>query len=151
MYQGAVCSLNYAAIATRPDLSVAVGILSQYMKNPGKEHWIGIKRVLRYIQGILNFGLKFCGSDSFQLSGYSDADWADCVESRKSTSGQVFRLGDSIISWRSKKQPVVALSSTESEYIALCSPAQETVWMRNLLKDIGLKQADATMIYEDNQ
>ena len=151
LYQAAVSSLNYAAIATRPDLSVAVGILCQYMKNPGKEHWIGIKRVLWYIQGTLNFGLKFCGSDSFQLYGYSDADWAGCVESRKSTSGQVFHLGDSTISWRSKKKPVVELSSTESEYIALCSAAQETVWMRNLSKDTGLKRTDATMIYEDNQ
>ena len=91
---------------------VAVGILSQYMKNPGKEHWIGIKRVLRYIHGTLNFGLKFCGSDSFQLyadaDADADADWAGSVESQKLTSGQVFHLGDSTISWRSKKQPVVA-------------------------------------------
>ena len=151
LYQAAVGSLNYAAIATRPDLSVAVGVLSQFMKNPGKEHWVGIKRVFRYIKGTLDYGLKFSHSDSFCLYGYSDADWAGCVDTRKSTSGQVFRLGGCTISWRSKKQPCVALSSTESEYMALCSAAQETVWLRNLMKDVGLNQNAATTIYEDNQ
>ena len=151
LYQAAVGSLNYAAIATRPDLSVAVGKLSQFMKNPGKEHWIGIKRVFRYIQGTLNYGLKFSYSDSFKLYGYSDADLAGCVDTRKSTSGHVFRIGDSTISWRSKKQPIVALSSTEAEYVALCAAAQETIWLRNLLKDINILQPGATTLYEDNQ
>ena len=151
LYQAAVGSLNYAAIATRPDLSVAVGKLSQFMKNPGKEHWTGVKRVFRYIQGTLNHGLKFNHSDSFKLYGYSDADLAGCVDTRKSTSGHVFRIGDSTISWRSKKQPIVALSSTEAEYVALCAAAQETIWLRNLLKDINILQPGATTLYEDNQ
>ena len=151
LYQAAVGSLNYAAIATRPDLSVAVGKLSQFMKNPGKKHWIGIKRVLWYIQGTLNYGLKFCHSDSFQFYGYSDADLASCIDTRKSTSGHVFRIGDATVSWRSKKQPIVALSSTEAEYIAWCAAAQETIWLRNLLKNIGFLQTGATTLYEDNQ
>ena len=153
LYQAAIGSLNYAAIATRPDLSVAVGMLSQHMVSPGSEHWSGVKRVLRYVKGTLNYGLTFRSSDDFQLHGYSDADWAGCTDTRKSTSGQVFRLGDSTISWRSRKQSIVALSSTESEYVALCESAQEVVWLRNLLKDIGFKQEKptSTVVYEDNQ
>ena len=150
-YQAAIGSLNYAAIATRPDLSVAVGMLSQFMVNPGCDHWSGVKRVLRYVKGTLNYGLRFTVAENFTLYGYSDADWAGCHETRKSTSGQVFRIGNCTVSWRSKKQSVVALSSTESEYIALSESAQEAVWMRDLLKGVGLTQELPTVLYEDNQ
>ena len=151
LYQAAIGSLNYAAIATRPDLSVAVGMLSQHMRNPSEDHWSGVKRVLRYIKGTFDFGLKFTYSDSFVLHGFADADWAGCSESRKSTSGEVFKIGNCTVSWRSKKQSVVALSSCEAEYISLCSAAQETVWLRNLLADVGFEQTQATTIREDNQ
>ena len=151
LYQAAVGSLNYAAIATRPDLSTAVGKLSQFMKNPSSEHWSAIKRVLRYVKGTLDLGLKFSHSDNFVLTGYSDSDWAGCIDSRKSTSGYVFRVGNCTVSWSSKKQSVIALSSTEAEYIALCSAAQETVWLRNLLSDVRLKQTGPTTVFEDNQ
>ena len=150
-FQAAIGSLNYAAIATRPDLSTAVGKLSQFMKGPSNEHWIAVKRVLRYVKGTLDFGLKFEHNKSFKLSGYSDSDWAGCVDTRKSTSGFVFQIGSCTVSWSSKKQPIVALSSTEAEYIALCRAAQEAVWMRNLLSDVGFPQEDATLVREDNQ
>ena len=151
-YQCAIGSLNYAAIATRPDISQAVGMLSQFMQSPSEEHWIGIKRILRYLKGTLSFGLKFSRSDSFVLHGYSDSDWASCSESRKSTSGLIFRLGECTVSWRSKKQSIVALSSTEAEYVALCEACQEVTWLRRLLHDIGLPQTSKpTTVYEDNQ
>ena len=150
-YQAAVGSLNYAAIASRPDLSTAVGKLSQFMKSPSAEHWSAVKRVLRYVKGTLNLGLRFAHSDSFKLVGYSDSDWAGCIDSRKSTSGLVFRVGSSTVSWSSKKQSVVALSSTEAEYIALCSAAQETVWLRKLFADLDMTQVEPTTVYEDNQ
>ena len=88
---------------------------------------------------------------SFELSGYLDSDWAGCTESRKSTSGFVFSVGGCTVSWSSKKQPVVALSSTEAEYIALCRAAQEVVWLRCLLSDVGFPLSDATVVREDNQ
>jgi hypothetical protein len=151
-YQCAIGSLNYAAIATRPDISQAVGMLSQFMQSPSEEHWIGIKRILRYLKGTLSFGLKFSRSESFVLHGYSDSDWAGCSESRKSTSGLIFRLGECTVSWRSKKQSIVALSSTEAEYVALCEACQEVTWLRRLLHDIGLPQTSKpTTVYEDNQ
>ena len=151
LYQSAVGSLIYATICTRPDLCASVGVLSQHMAKPGSEHWSGIKRIFRYLKGTLTYGLKFVASDDFQLYGYSDSDWAGDVETRKSTSGYVFRLGGATISWRSKKQSVVALSSTEAEYIALASAVQEAVWLRNLLSDLTSKQVKPTVIYEDNQ
>ena len=151
LYQSAIGSLNYAAVATRPDLSTAVGKLSQHMTNPSSDHWAGVKRVLRYVKGTLDYGLEFTYSDSFFLRGFSDADWAGCTDSRKSTSGSIFQLGNSTVSWSSKKQSVVALSSTEAEYVALCSASQEVVWLRNLLKEIGFPQLNSTLVYEDNQ
>ena len=130
LYQAVIGSLNYAAICTRPDISPAVGIFSRYMQRPGKEHWIGIKRVLRYVKGMINHGLVFNDqNENFKLEAFSDSDWAGCVETRKSTSGNMCRLGNAIIAWKSKKQPIVALSSTEAEYIALCAATQEVVWL----------------------
>ena len=123
------------SIATRPDISSAVGVLSQFMPQPGTEHWAGIKRVFRYIKGTVDFGLKFVASDkgNFSLEGFADADWAGDVSPRKSTPGYVFRLGGATISWKSKRQPIVTLSSTEAEYVALCTAAQEAIWLRHLL------------------
>ena len=149
-YQSAVGSIIYAAVSTRPDLSISIGILSQFMANPSKEHWSGVKRVLRYVKGTMNMGLIYRKSSDFNLHGFSDADWAGDEMTRKSMSGFIFKLGDSTISWGSKKQSVVALSTTEAEYIALSLACQEAVWLRNLLGDFKHKQEE-TIIYEDNQ
>ena len=151
-YQQAIGCLNYMSTATRPDIAAAVGVLSQYMSKPSKDHWMGVKRVLRYLKGTLNYGLKFSvHGEQIELNGYSDADWAGNVDTRRSTSGYVFQFGNGTISWSSRKQPTVAKSSTEAEYVALSSATQEAIWLRRLMKDFG-KQMDApTTIYEDNQ
>ena len=150
-YQAVICCLTYASICTRPDITTAVSYLSQFMSRPGTEHWEGVKRVLRYIRGTLDLGLKFKSVKNLCLFGYSDADWAGDVSSRKSRSGYVFMLGGAIVSWMSKKQPVVALSSTESEYIALSYAAQETIWLRRLVESLTVKQDAASVLFEDNQ
>ena len=122
------------------------------MSKPNSEHWCGVKRILRYVKGTPNHGLKFTGSnDDFDLVGYSDADWGGDLLTRKSTSGYLFQLGGSTVSWRSTRQSVVALSTTEAEYIALCGATQEAVWLRNLLASIDLKPSSPTLLYEDNQ
>ena len=128
-YQAMIGSLTYASIATRPDLSAAVGALSQFMNKPGAEHMKGVKRILRYVKGTLNYGLRFhCSYErEFRLYGFSDADWAGDISTRKSTSGYVFRLGNATISWKSKRQSVVELSTTEAEYVALYAASQEVV------------------------
>ena len=151
-YQQAIGCLTYIATATRPDIAAAVGVLSQYMSRPSKDHWIGVKRVLRYLKGTLNYGLKFSAHDEDpELIGYSDADWAGDVDTRRSTSGYVFQIGRSTVSWSSRKQATVAKSSTEAEYVALSSATQEAVWLRRLMEDLGKHLNVPTTIYEDNQ
>ena len=152
-YQAVIGCLTYASIGTRPDLSSSVGVLSRFMTKPGNEHWTGVKRVLRYINGTLNYSLKFQSTKTsvVNLNGFADADWAGDVDTRKSTSGYVFQIGSSTVSWSSKRQTMVALSTTEAEYVALSYATQETIWLRKLLESIGLKQPIATTINEDNQ
>ena len=151
-YQQAIGCLTYMSTATRPDIAAAVGVLSQYMSRPSKDHWIGVKRVLRYLKGTLMYGLKFSAHEEEpELFGYSDADWAGDVDTRRSTSGYVFQIGSSTVSWSSKKQTTVAKSSTEAEYVALSSATQEAVWLRSLMGDLGRQMDAPTTIYEDSQ
>ena len=150
-YQMAIGSLSYASLCTRPDISAAVGVLSQFMSNPNHTHWTGIKRILRYLRGTSSFGLVYDGNCGTELVGYSDADWAGDINTRRSTSGYLFQLGTSTISWSSRKQATVAKSLTEGEYVALSSAAQEVIWLHRLINGIGLNVATPTTIYEDNQ
>ena len=152
-YQAAIGSLIYASIGTRPDISYAVGVLSQFMSNPGHRHWTGIKRVFRYIKGTLNHCLEFKSSktNTVDLIAYTDADWAGDKIQRKSTSGYVFQMGGSSTTWISKRQSIVALSTTEAEYISLSQATQEATWLRRLLNDVGFEQTTPTILYEDNQ
>ena len=122
------------------------------MSRPSKDHWIGVKRVLRYLKGTLKYGLKFTAhGEEPELFGYSDADWAGDVDTRRSTSGYVFQIGSSTVSWSSRKQATVAKSSTEAEYVALSSATQEAVWLCRLMEDLGRQMDAPTTIYEDNQ
>ena len=107
------------------------------MSSPGRDHWVGVKRILRYLKGTSNFGLRFSVSDKNpQMFGFSDADWAGDVDTRHSTSGHIFQIGNSTVSLSSKMQATVAKSTTEAEYIALSQATQEAVWLRCLLLDI---------------
>ena len=118
IYQQAIGCLTYMFVTTRPDIAAAVGILSQYMKQPSKDHWMGVKRVLRHLKGTVNNGITYSSNKEKDLIGYCDSDWAGDIDTRKSTSGYVFQLGNSAISWSSRKQTSVARSSTEAEYVA---------------------------------
>ena len=104
------------------------------------------------MKGTLDFGLKFFVDEgNLQLIGFSDADWAGDIDTRHSTSGYVFQIGNSTISWCSKKQITVAKSTTEAEYVSLALAAQEAIWLRSLLSDLGQKVTSPTNIFEDNQ
>ena len=149
LFQQAIGCLTYASISTRPDIAAAVGALSQFMSKPSEEHWVGVKRILRYLKGTLNHGLCF-RSDTDTLSGYSDADWAGDLDTRRSTSGYLFMIGGATVSWSSKKQATVAKSTTEAEYVALSFAAQEAIWLRRLMADIGFGDVNPTVILEDN-
>ena len=121
--------------------------------NPGEEHWKAAKRILRYIKGTIDYGITFDGNEEtdVKLPGYVDADWGSNPNGRKSQSGYLFTICGGVISWASKKQSVVALSSTEAEYIAASLASQEAVWLRSLLGDISFVQEEPTVIKEDNQ
>ena len=151
IYQRAIGSLTYAATCTRPDISAAVSALSQFMSNPNETHWTGVKRVLRYLRGTTSYGLVYDGKGCNELYGFSDADWAGDVNTRRSTSGYLFRFGNSSITWCSRRQQTVAKSSTEAEYVSLSSATQELIWLRRLLSKLGIAFDSPTTVYEDNQ
>jgi hypothetical protein len=140
----------YCMLGTRPDIAYAVGALSQFASNPGKAHWQAVKRVMRYLQGTKELCLTY--SSSIDVLGYTDADWGGDQDNRRSTSGYLFKIGDGAISWSSKKQRTVALSSTEAEYMAATQATKEAVWLCLLLDEIGYTQNKIpTTIMADNQ
>ena len=118
-YRETVGSLMYIACNTRPDIMAATSFVSRYVSNPGLEHWTAVKRILRYLKGTEDLGLVLGGSTSVSLHGYSDADWGGDRDTRKSTTGYVFFIGNGCVSWQTKKQPTTALSTTEAEYLSL--------------------------------
>ena len=151
-YRQAIGSIMYAMVSTRPDLGVAIGRLSQFMQNPGLAHWTAVKRVLRYLKHSLSAKLHYqCVEDGGTLYGYCDSDWGGDVDSRRSTSGYAFMLAGGCISWCSKKQATVALSSTEAEYMAATQAAKEATWLRTFLKELGFEQIGASKIFSDSQ
>ena len=152
-YASAVGSLMYAMVCTRPDIAQAVGVLSRFMSNPGKEHWSAVKRVLRYLRGTSDLSLCYGGmatGDELDVIGFVDADWGGDLDSRRSTSGYVFSLFGAAVCWMSKRQSTVALSSTEAEYMALTHAGKEAMWLRRLSLELGFK-LDAVKIGCDNQ
>ncbi|KAL5781877.1 hypothetical protein ACOSP7_006906 [Xanthoceras sorbifolium] len=148
-YASAIGSLMYAMVCTRPDIAQAVGAVSRYMNNPGKIHWEAVKWILRYLRGTTNKTLCFKGGDT-TLTGYVDADLAGNVDIRKSTTGYVYTLGGTAVSWVSQLQKIVALSTTEAEYVAVTEASKEMVWLQSFLEELGKKQED-NILYCDSQ
>jgi hypothetical protein len=144
LYASAVGSLMYAMVYTRLDIAHAVGVLSRYMSKPGKEHWTTVKRVFRYLRDTTNYGLCYQGRPGFDrvldIHGFVDADWAGDLDHKRSTSGYVFNLFRGEISWMSKRQVVVALSTTEAKYMETTHARKEAVWLQILCSGIGLVQ-----------
>lgn len=134
---------------TRPDLSYAVGLVSRFMHCPSKQHFGAAKRILRYIASTTSYGIWYSKQENFELLGYSDSDWAGAKGDMESTSGNCFTLGSGIVTWASKKQAIVALSSTEAEYMAATTACQ-AVWLRRVLSDLNQMQHQATTIFCDN-
>jgi transposase InsO family protein len=150
-YRAIIGSLMYLMVSTRPDIAAAVGMLSRFLENPGRSHYEAAKRVLRYISKTRNMGLVFFNHGVIEVSGYSDSDWGGCVDTRRSTTGYVYTLGGGAISWNSKRQNTVALSSCEAEYVAAAQAAKEALWLRSLLGEIGVLQEWPIAIRTDSQ
>ena len=154
-YQSLIGTLMYAMLATRPDIAFAVGALSKYSSNPGRAHWDQAVHVLRYLVGTKTYGLFFDGNSLDDLSslilGYTDSDWAGDADTCRSTSGYIFLMCGTAVSWSSKLQTSPALSSTEAEYMACTRAAQEAIWLRQLLEQLGFRQTSPTSLLGDNQ
>ncbi|KAL5768311.1 hypothetical protein ACOSQ2_015094 [Xanthoceras sorbifolium] len=148
-YSSAVGSIMYAMVCTRPDISHAVSVVSRYMSCPGKAHWNAVKWILRYLRGTSEACLEFSRSSS-SLVGFVDSDYAGDLDKRRSLTGYVFTLGGSAVSWKASLQPVVALSTTEAEYIAITEVIKEALWLRGLYGELS-SCSDATTIFCDSQ
>lgn len=150
-YRSLVGALLYLAVNARPDVSISVGLLGRKVSDPNQSDWAAAKRVLQYLNTTKHHKLNFGPGQDWKLVGYSDSDWAGDQRTRKSTSGIVFFFGGGPISWISKSQATVALSSLEAEYNALTVACQEAIWIRRLLQELGEPQSEATTLFEDNQ
>lgn len=139
-------------LGTRPDIAYAVSLVSRYSANPTPAHWNAVVRIFRYLRGTVHYELVYKGSLE-DLTGYTDSDWAG-DSTRRSTSGYLFNMGSGAISWSSKRQATVALSTCEAEYIGQTQATKEAIWLKKLLNQL-LRPNDsdpkATVIFGDNQ
>jgi hypothetical protein len=150
-YASIVGGLMFAACVTRPDIMCAVGQLSQFLNNPSSKHLSAAKRVLRYLRGTPTLGITY-RPPPMRLQGYSDADWAGDIDTRRSTTGFVVMLNNGAVAWKSRRQPTVALSTMESEYMALTEATKELKWIKTLLTELDCKSnIDATDLFSDSQ
>ncbi|XP_042059348.1 secreted RxLR effector protein 161-like [Salvia splendens] len=133
----------YCMICTRPDLAHGIIVTSRYMKEFRREHWYALKWMLRYIKGNKDLRILFKKKDPGDddpLIGYCDSDYAANLDNRKSQTGYIFKLHGAAVSWKSTLQPVVVLSTTEAEYIALTEAVKEGIWLKGILADFGVEQ-----------
>lgn len=149
-YQQIIGSLMYLAVLTRPDIAYTVGFLSQFNNCYSKEHCSYVKRLLRYLKCTKDYGLKYSANGSSILEGFVDADWGGNVIDRRSYTGICFTLSGCVISWETKKQNTVALSSSEAEYMAITEACKEAIYLRNLQYEITQKLYTID-IFNDNQ
>lgn len=149
-YQRAVGSILYLTQGTRPDIAFAVNNVSRYNNCFTKTHWMAVKRIIRYLKGTKDLKIAFKKNAKNYIFGYCDADWASNINDRRSCTGYVFLQSNGAISWNSKRQPTVALSTAEAEYMALSAATQEAMWLKHLNDEIF--SIDKPMnIFCDNQ
>lgn len=150
-YKSMIGGLRYL-VHTRPDIAYSVGIASRYMECPTVKHRNMVKRILRYVQGTLQFGLVYTkDSGNNVLTGFSDSDMAGSLDDRRSTGGMCFYLNESLITWVSQKQRCVALSSCETEFMAATAAACQAIWIRNVLNQITAEFIGPVVLYIDNK
>ena len=154
LYQEAIGALLYTSLGTTPDITFVVQALSQFSVNPSKAHWQAVKQILWYLQGTKDLGITYNdlnGHADIHVTGYSNADWALSPVDRRSISGYVFLIGGRAVAWSSKKQPTVALSSTEAEYMASSNATTQAIWLWNLFTELNFIQPSPTELLLDNQ
>ena len=148
-YAAAFGTLNWIAMTTRPDIAFATNICGRYASNPGIKHWNLVKRIFGYLKRTIDLKINYKRSND-KIKGYTDADFAGCTDTRKSTTGYAFTLAGGPISWKSKRQKCVSMSTAESEYIAIGNGVKEALWLRKLMTHINKPSKEGTEIYTDN-
>jgi len=148
-YSSIVGSLLYIACCTRPDISFAVNVLTRHLHEPKEVHMKLATQVCKYLSGTKRFGLHYTHSDQSPLEGFADADYATCKDTRRSTTGYVFKLAGAAISYQCRRQPTVATSTQEAELQATGAAAREAMWLRKVQRDLGVPQ-NVINIREDN-
>jgi transposase InsO family protein len=148
-YREAVGALNWAALSTRPDIAFAVSTVARFAAEPGPAHWEAVKRIFRYLAGTRDLWLSY-GETRRTLEGYADAD-GSMAEDRRAITGYAFLIDGGAVSWSSKRQEIVSLSTTESEYVAATHGMKEALWLRSLLSEVFRGFRDATTLFSDNQ
>jgi hypothetical protein len=149
-YQRLVGKLIYLA-HTRPDIAYAVSVVSQFMHSPKEEHLEAVMRILRYLKGTPGKGIVFRRNSHLQVSAYSDADWAGCAMDRRSTASYFTFVGGNLVTWRSKKQNVVSLSSAESEFRGMVKAICELLWIKGFLTELGFEPESEMKLFCDNK
>jgi hypothetical protein len=152
-YASAIGSIMYAMLSTRPDVALALSLTSRFQSNPGKDHWIAVKNILKYLKYTKDMFLVYGGcEEELGVTGYVDASFCTDPDDSKSQTGYVFKVNGGAVSWRSGKQPIVAQSTMESEYIAATDAANEAVWLRKFIIELGVfpSARDPVIIFCDN-
>ncbi|XP_039688647.1 secreted RxLR effector protein 161-like [Medicago truncatula] len=137
-YASAIGSIMYAMICTRPDVSYALSATSRYQSNPGNDHWIAVKNILKYLRRTKDTFLIYGGQEELSVIGYTDDSFQTDHDDFRSQSGYVFCLNGGVVSWKSSKQETVDDSTTEAEYIAASNAAKEAVWIKKFISDLGI-------------
>lgn len=149
-YRSMIGCLMYLT-ATRPDILFAVSLLSRFMHCASETHLVAARRILRYVKGTVDYGVKYESCQNFKLCGFSDSDWAGSIDDMKSTSGYCFSIGSGVFSWCTKKQETVAQSTAEAEFIAAATAVNQILWLKKILCDLHLQQNHKIEVFIDNQ
>jgi len=149
-YCEALGSLMWMQVATRPDLSYPVNLLARFAHNLEKAHWNALKHVLGYIKGTLDYAIRYCAGATLDLVGYVDSDFTRCKNTRRSTEGNIFMVAGGPVSWETKRQNTVALSTVEAEFMAFSWATTQALWLLKYFEEIGLPVTRPITIHADN-
>ena len=152
-YGGTIGSLQYLSCTTRPDIAYTVSQLASFTSDPGVAHWNVIKHLFQYIKGTMSYAITYFPDPSMTqlFTTYSDANHRGCKDTGRSTGAYIVKIGTGVISWMSKHQSIVALFTTEAEYMATCKAGKEIVWMHKMLQELSFPRTAPSVLYMDNQ
>jgi hypothetical protein len=150
-YRSILGSVMWGQLATRPDLSFTVSLLSRFQSNPGLNHWQALMHVIGYIKNTLDYGLTYSRDKDLTPYAYVDADYGGCRDTRRSTSGYVFLMAGAPVTWSSKRQATVSLSTVEAEYVAMSRCSQQMLWMQSWLDEVAIKYDKPGVIKGDSR